>query len=265
VGRIAATIVADLCRRIGAGELRPGDRLPSGRDIAAERDVGVSAAYHALTRMRRDGLAEKVAGGPGMLVSEQAPAIAAAWLASGRGRVPAPVDPDFRTRLLDKAIELADADGLVLTSLRRIAMQLGTPPEVMRKFVRDRAHLHAMMTEAVFAEHPPPPMPAGGWRARLELLCRLQWQMYRRHPWLAETVSFAREPLGPHVAAHTEWAVRALADAELPPDTAPRLAATAANLVRGHGLTVEPEPARDAELFEFGLQRLLDGFARMTA
>ena len=56
--------------------------------------------------------------------------------------------------------------------------------------------------------------------------------------------------------------MRALADSGLAPQTVPRLAATAMNFVRGHAMSLAQEPPADPDtaLFEFGLQRLLDGF-----
>ncbi|MEV4511003.1 TetR/AcrR family transcriptional regulator C-terminal domain-containing protein [Dactylosporangium sp. NPDC049525] len=167
------------------------------------------------------------------------------------------------------AIDLADADGLANTSMRRIASSLDLDFATLRKSVDDRAHLEILMADAIFAEHPPPEPPAGDWRAQLEALCRLQLLMYRRHRWLAEAVSFKKPQLSPHVAGHTEWAVRGLAGDGPAPETARRLAATAANFVRGHAMNLAQEPPEsgvdeDTALFEFGLQRLLDGFAPLV-
>jgi hypothetical protein len=256
VARVAASIVAELCRRIAAGELRPGDLVPSGRDIARDLDVTVAAAYHALARMRQDGLAEKVADGPGFVVTEQAPGIAAGWQAPTWGRGPgrresvARVDADFVPLIVRTAIELADADGLLeVTSMRRIAGQLDVESATLRKYVPGRGHLEILMADAIFAEHPPPEPAATDWRERLEALCRLQLSMYRRHLWLAKAVSFKKPLLSPHVVGHIEWAAAQIGRP---------FAVTAMNLVRGHAMRQDNDDA----LFEFGLQRLLDGFGR---
>jgi hypothetical protein len=92
--------------------------------------------------------------------------------------------------------------------------------------------------------------------------------MYRDHPWLAATVSLRRPELCPHVAAHTEWARGALAGLDVPAQLRPDLAAAAVNLVRGGAMGLGPRDAGEAERterFEFGLQRLLDGFERLAA
>jgi DNA-binding transcriptional regulator YhcF (GntR family) len=277
VARVAAGIVAELCRRIVAGDLRPGELVPAGRDIARELDVTVRAAHHARARMRQDGLAERVVDGPGLVITERAPDIASGWEAPARGRAAASrVDAELVSLIVRTAIESADADGLAVTSMRRIAGRLDIDSATLRKYVRDRPHLEILMADAIFAEHPPPESPAGDWRAQLEALCRLQRRMYRRHLWLAEAVSFKKPLLSPHVVGHTEWAVRALAGQGPAPETVQRLAVTAANFVRGHAMRLAQEPEQrepgagereveqDTALFEFGLRRLLDGFARLV-
>ncbi|GAA1510221.1 hypothetical protein GCM10009827_025520 [Dactylosporangium maewongense] len=291
VAQAAAGIVAELCRRIAAGELRPGETVPSTRGVARELDLPVSAAARALAMMRQDGLVED-AGGAGPVITEQAPGIASGWRPPARRRRSSPAGAEFLALAVRTAIESADADGLAVTSVRRIAVELDTDFATVRKHVGDRAQLEVLMADAIFAGHEPP-APSGDWRAQLEALCRAQLLMYRRHPWLAEAVSFRKPLQSPHVAEHTEWAVRALAGAGAAPDTARRVAVTTASFVRGHAMRLaqeqrhdelqheeppheEPqhrkprhgEPAADVErgtaLFEFGLERLLDGFARLV-
>ncbi|WP_327010469.1 TetR/AcrR family transcriptional regulator C-terminal domain-containing protein [Dactylosporangium sp. NBC_01737] len=267
--RAAVGVVAELCRRIAAGELRPGEAVPSDKDVARELEVAVGAADRALAMMRQDGLVEDAGDGSGLVVTGQAPDIAAGWKATVRRRGPAREGPGFLALIVRTAIALADAHGLAVTSMRRIAGELDVDFVTLRKYMGDRDHLEILMADAVFAEHPPPQSPAGDWRARLELLCRAQLLMYRRHPWLAEAVSFKQPQLSPHVVAHTEAAVRALAGEGPAPEAVQRLAATAANFVRGHAMRLAQSENRagadeDAALFEFGLQRLLDGFAPLV-
>ncbi|MEV4139096.1 TetR/AcrR family transcriptional regulator C-terminal domain-containing protein [Dactylosporangium sp. NPDC049742] len=309
MAQAAAGIVAELCRRIAAGELQPGETAPSCRDVARELGLPVSAAARALAMMRQDGLVEDAGTGP--VITEQAPGIASGWRPPARRRRPSTAGPEFLELAVRTAIASADADGLAVTSVRRIAVELDTDFATVRKHVGDRAQLEVLMADAIFAGHEPP-APSGDWRAQLEALCRAQLLMYRRHPWLAEAVSFRKPLLSPHVAEHTDWAVRALAGAGAAPDTARRVAVTTASFVRGHAMRLaqeqrhdeqqheepqheepqdEPqrgkpqrgkpqhevpqpgaprhrEPAagveRDTALFEFGLERLLDGCARLV-
>ncbi|WP_433604768.1 GntR family transcriptional regulator [Dactylosporangium sp. CA-139114] len=253
--RFAADIVADLRRRILDGDLRPGEDIPSAKDIMAGWDATMATAYKAMTLLREEGLAAKHRG-PGLIVTADAPTVAAAWQ-------PPPAHGDVtRARIVDAAIELADADGLGNLSLRLIGQRAGgLVTGTFYKWVQDRAELELLMADAVFARHPPP-KPAGPWRAQLERLARLHWRLYRQHAWLALTVSFTHPQLGP--AAHLAWAQRALegrADAKA-------LAAALVNFVRGSAMSLEQQERKarraeadaDTELFEFGLQHLLDGF-----
>ncbi|MEV0134972.1 GntR family transcriptional regulator [Dactylosporangium sp. NPDC050688] len=274
MARVAAGVVAEVCRRIAAGQLRPGEPVPSAKDLAGELGVTAGAAGHALVMLRQDGLVEDSPGGP--VVTGRAPGLASGARAGVRRRGSARADERLVALTVRTAIELADAHGLGETSMRRVAGELDMDFTAVRKHVPDRARLELLMADAVFAEHPPPePVAGADPRARLEALCRAQLSMYRSHRWLAQAVSFKEPQLGPHVAAHLGSAVRALEGEE--PQTARRLAVTAANFVRGHAMRLaqqEQEQAQkqaqdeeqaqdeDGALFEFGLQRLLDGFAR---
>lgn len=255
----ATDITALLRQRIVTGELETDDEL-SFKDIMREWDVSMHIAFKALRLMRDEGLMMKVPGIHGLVVTEDAFDIALTW----RPAPPPPVVSEAAARVVRTAIELADAEGLANVSMRRIGEQLGIATMTAHRHAGNRAGLETMMADAVFAGHPPPQAPGGGWRAGLELLCRTQWQLYRQRPWLARTVSFQPSKHTTHVLAHTEWAARMLEEHGLPAPTAAQVAATAADFVRGTAMDLEREPAdadEDTELFEFGLARLLDGFA----
>ena len=183
---------------------------------------------------------------------------------------------------------------------------MAVPEPSLYRHVADKEELILLMMDSIFVGNSPPDPPPDGWRAQLEALARMQWQMYRRHPWLAQAVSFTRPLLAPNAMTHTEWAMRALDDCGLDEHTTFIAAVTVANYVRGTavgleaqaeaeqetGLTDEQwmtgqesrfaevmasgrypmlsrfltgEPEFDLEqLMEFGLQRLLDGLARLV-
>ena len=249
--RFAADIVGDLRRRILDGQLRPGQDIPSAKEIMAAWGATMATAYKAMTLLREEGLAAKHRG-PGLIVTADAPAVAAAWQ-------PPPAHGDLtRARIVHAAIELADAEGLGSLSLRLIGQRAGgLVTGTFYKWVQDRAELEALMADTVFARHPPP-RPVGRPRGQLERLARRQWQMYRRHAWLALTVSPS-----PAVVAHLTAAERALAGRA----DAKALAAALANFVRGSAMHLEQQERRarraeaeaDGELFEFGLRLLLAG------
>jgi len=57
-----ARIVADIRSCIDTGELRPGDRVPSTREITRRWGVAMATATKALTVLRREGRVEAVRG-----------------------------------------------------------------------------------------------------------------------------------------------------------------------------------------------------------
>ncbi|MET8349507.1 MULTISPECIES: TetR/AcrR family transcriptional regulator C-terminal domain-containing protein [unclassified Micromonospora] len=295
-------IVGELRRRIAAGELGPGDRLPSTRQIVREWGVAMATASRALTVLRQEDLVRALPG-VGMVVTGPEPTSAArgarvdARRGSARGVT--------RDQVVRTATGIADSEGLAALSMRRIAAELDVPTMSLYRQVRGKEQLLLLMADAAFAAHRLPHTLPPGWRAQLELLCRLQWSIYRRHPWLAQVISLTRPLMAPHAVAHTEWALRALAGHGLDQHTQLHLVAALANHVRGTAVSLEREAeaeqdtgltddewmAAQAEvltalltagefphlarltrsavdlnvesLFEFGLQRLLDGVAAL--
>lgn len=296
----SARITAELRRRIAAGELQPGDHLPSTRQLVREWGVAMATASKALATLRYEGLTDTVPG-----VGTVVAARRARRTGDPRPRPRVGSDADvFRDHIVRAATAIADAEGLAATTMRRIATELDVATMALYRHVRGKDHLVMLMADAAFAEHPLPERPTGDWRAKLELLCRTHWAMYRRHPWLAHVVSFTRPLLAPHAIGHTEWTMRAVADQGLDPTTLIHVAATVANFVRGTAVNLQREAEAEQDtgltddewlhtqsdalaatlrsgsfpilarisarddvdltldtLFEFGLQRTLDGIA----
>ena len=50
-------VAEQLREQIKSGQLRPGDRLPSGRDLAQQHGVALATAQSALRRLRDEGVA----------------------------------------------------------------------------------------------------------------------------------------------------------------------------------------------------------------
>ena len=53
---IYAQIITQIQQRIVTGQLQPGDRLPSVRDLAAEAGVNPNTMQRAMTELEREGL-----------------------------------------------------------------------------------------------------------------------------------------------------------------------------------------------------------------
>jgi len=283
-------IAAEIAARIAAGELAPGDRIASTRQLVAEHGIAMATATKVIATLREQGLARAL---PGVGTVVAAPAR------------PTEAAPD-RDRVVRAAVAIADAEGLTGLSMRRLAGALGMPTMSLYRHLAGKEELLLFMMEAVFADDALPELSprTDGWRACVEALARLQWTMYRRHPWLAQAISFTRPLLAPRAMAHTEWTMRALDGHGLAPDVLFLAAVTVANYVRGTAVNIEEEAQAEQEtgldeeqwmdtqqsrlgeilgsgayplmaravadenlefdvdrLMEFGLQRLLDGLA----
>lgn len=129
-----------------------------------------------------------------------------------RGRRPAfTLEQIVRT-----AVGIADAEGLAVVSMRRIAEQLGCTTMSLYRYVPGKAELLDLMTDMVMAEIPLADAPPGGWRTRLELSARADWGFYHRHPWILR-IPAGRPALGPNGFAWYKSVLRVLTATGLPP------------------------------------------------
>ncbi|MFI6390765.1 GntR family transcriptional regulator [Nonomuraea sp. NPDC050540] len=286
-------IAAEIRARIVDGRLRPGERVPSIREIARRWGVAVATATRVMATLRDEGLVETKVGA-GTVVSGR----------TGLTRQPGPRQALDGKRTLRAAIAIADAEGLDAVSMRRLAAELGVGPMSLYRHVSSKDELVTQMTDEVFGEQELPDPGPDGWRAKLELISRLQWELCRRHLWLPRAVSFTRPLLVPNVMAYTEWTLRALDGLGLPMTIRIREALTLHTLVLTVALSMAEEIEAEQEtgvtldrwwltqrkraddllrsgrfpllatladdevadadgLFEYGLARHLDGFATL--
>ncbi|MFG1660267.1 TetR/AcrR family transcriptional regulator C-terminal domain-containing protein [Micromonospora chersina] len=285
-------IAAEIRRRIDLGELRPGDRVPSARQLTREHGVAIATATRVLALLRAEGLV-LTRPGFGTVVAEPR-------------KEPGRAEPELsRERVLRTAVALADEGGLAAVSMRQIAAELGVATMSLYRHVRGRDELILAMADAVLAGAPLPATEPPGWRARLDLLARAQWAVYRRHPWVPHVISIARPQPLPHGMAHTDRALRATAGLGLDRQVRWHVAITLMAYVKGiatnlemgaraeqdtgltHDQWVERQQATFQQLmaggglatmdaltsggvdvdletvFDFGLRRLLDGIAAL--
>ncbi|MCU7820713.1 TetR/AcrR family transcriptional regulator [Kitasatospora sp. DSM 101779] len=304
-------IVDELRARIEQGELAPGDRVPSTREITRQWGVAMATATKALTELRRTGLVRAVPG-VGTVVAAPEPPTSAT---PPPGPVKAPVraaapeprggqDPALTAeRIVTAATAVADAEGLAALSMRRVAAELGVATMSLYRHVADKDDLLVRMMDAAFVRWTFPDERPDGWREPLALAARMLWDTFRRHPWLAPALSMTRPQVVASALPLTEWVLDALDGRGLDPWTAFTTHLTLFNYVRGTAINVEAESTAmadsglDAEewmatqepallalmatgrfpmlerhvtggydfdldrLFEFGLQRILDGIA----
>src|SRR5690606_16759942 len=169
-----ARIAADIRARIESGELRPGDRVPSTREITRRWGVAMATATRALAVLRDEGLILPRRG-VGSVVRETGDP-------RRRGSGPRPRRPRPRgaetglspAAIVRAAIGVADAEGIDGLSMRRVAARLGVTTMALYRYVSAKDDLVLLMADTVFAEHALPD-PPGNWRDGLELAARSHW------------------------------------------------------------------------------------------
>jgi DNA-binding transcriptional regulator YhcF (GntR family) len=232
----SARIAADLRARISDGELAPGDRVPSTRELTQQWGVAMATATKALTALRQEGLVRSVRG-VGTVVAEQSRP------ARPRTAAPGPA----ADRIVDTAIRIADAEGLGTMSMRRVGAELGIATMSLYQHVASKDDLLLLMIDRAFGAERLPDGPAAGWREAMETSTRVQWACFRRHPWLAQALSLTRpQPLA-SALAHTEYVLTALDGRGLDTTAAFTLHVMLFSYVRGMAVNLESEAQAEAE------------------
>ncbi|MEU8709379.1 GntR family transcriptional regulator [Streptomyces sp. NPDC048565] len=212
-------IATEIRRRIGEGELAPGDRVPSTRRIAEEWGVALATATKALTHLRLEGTVETQPR-VGTVVATPAPPGTAprrrrppppSGAGTGSSATAAPAEQELTlNRIVGTAIDIADTEGLGALSMRGVAGRLGVAPMSPYRYVTGKDDLILLMADSAFGEQTYPATAPDGWRARVELGARTLWTLHRKHPWLAQLSPLTRPLLLPNLIVHGEWTLGAL-------------------------------------------------------
>jgi AcrR family transcriptional regulator len=115
-------------------------------------------------------------------------------------------------RIVQAAVELADADGLGAVSMARVAERLGFTTMSLYRHVESKDELLVLMLDAALVLGPEE--PSDGWRDGLE---RWAWDVLavlRRHPWWLQ-IPIAPPPATPSSITVLERGLRPLAGAAL--------------------------------------------------
>src|SRR5918995_7072032 len=85
-------------------------------------------------------------------------------------------------RVVDAALEVADADGIEATSLRRLAATLGVTPMAIYRHVRNKSHLLDLMAERLLEQIDVAADEATTWQDRLLRLLGSYQAVAAAHP-----------------------------------------------------------------------------------
>ena len=117
-------------------------------------------------------------------------------------------------RIVQTAIELADADGLEAVSMSRVAERLGFTTMALYRHVSSKDELLVLMLDAALGPPPRLDPPAAGWRARLERWSTDMLAVLGRHPWWLR-IPISPPPPTPSSLAWTDRGLAALEETHL--------------------------------------------------
>jgi DNA-binding transcriptional regulator YhcF (GntR family) len=193
--RIAEEIAGDIRR----GRLTAGDRAPSTRQIVRDWGVAMATATKVIDALRGMGLVETMPG-RGTIVRHRGAQAAERTRRTGL----------TQREIVEAAVRIADADGLPLVTMRRVADSLGVSTMALYRHVPNKADLTLLMADSVFAGAQLPELPVTAWRRRLDAAAHLFWAVFSRHPWAAEVLSISRPQVMPNVLPLAEWSLSTL-------------------------------------------------------
>ena len=128
-------------------------------------------------------------------------------------------------KIVDAAVELADAEGLGAVSMAAVAARLGYTPMSLYRYVSAKDDLVLLMQESATGLPPASVLEFDMWRPRLEAIFRAELDIYLRHPWMLD-VPITGSPMTPNSAAWMDVMLEALRDTPLTEEE--RLAVTLA-------------------------------------
>jgi TetR/AcrR family tetracycline transcriptional repressor len=205
--------------------------------------------------------------------------------------------PLTRDQIVAAAIRLADRDGLAALSMRKLGQELDAGATSLYWHVKNKEQLEDLILDALIGEVAADVTPAEGWREQLAELARALRRVLIRHRNIAPLLG-ERPTLGPHALDAAEWVMAILHDAGFDARTISMASGALINYASGFALfesktpggdfsspeakamaeavmayfqalpperypnllAVAGEAVSDDEQFEYGLQRLLDGF-----
>lgn len=117
-------------------------------------------------------------------------------------------------RIVEAAVEIADAEGLGAVSMAAVAAKLGFTPMSLYRYVTAKDDLILLMQEEATGLPSEEALASDDWRARLMALYREQVTLYMEHPWVLD-VLITGSPATPNSAAWMDAGLAALADTPL--------------------------------------------------
>lgn len=168
-------------------------------------------------------------------------------------------------KIVQAALEIADAEGLSPLSMARVAERLGTTAMSLYRHVRNKDELLQVMIDAAAAtDAPPAPDPDRDWRYNLERWARALVDLYRRHRWSLYVPIGPLPPIGPGQLAWLDRGLASLAPTRMPAEMRIGVIMLFLTYVRGEVAFTQDvnrsmeRPPPDAPTYGEMLRRLVD-------
>jgi AcrR family transcriptional regulator len=126
-------------------------------------------------------------------------------------------------------------------TMRRVAGVLGVATMSLYRHIAGKDELVLAMIDTALGEYRLPEHRPDGWRARLELCAHLEWAAFRRHPWLAPSMSLTRPQLSPNAMRISEYVLEAFEGTQLSLSQRMYVQILLFTFVRGVASALEPE------------------------
>lgn len=118
-------------------------------------------------------------------------------------------------QIVRAGIDIADAEGLDVLSMRRVAERLGVGTMSLYTYVPGRAELLHLMYDRAVGPTPPPPEGAT-WRQALRHYAHLGRDLHHDHPWTLSVATPGLMMMGPNTTTRADAVYAALAPLNLP-------------------------------------------------
>lgn len=159
------------------------------------------------------------------------------WRVADERTGPGPKPGLTLDRIVDAAIEVADADGMAGLSMRAVGGRLGRTAMALYTYLPNKAELIDLMYDRVLGELPVSYDAESGWRVAVTAWAHDHWEFYLRHPWVLQ-VSQARPVLGPNEFARVETLLAVLHPAGLRSRVLRGVVGALVDFVRGAARTI---------------------------
>jgi AcrR family transcriptional regulator len=156
-------------------------------------------------------------------------------------------------RIVEAAMEIADAEGLAAVSMSSVATRLGYTTMSLYRYVSAKDDLIVLMNDEGLGPPPDHDPVEDDWIAGLRRWAHALTGTYTRHPWLLD-IAVDGIPMTPNSLAWLDWGLRLLAPARMAPNDAVAAVLMISGLIRwqstiDRAVADDPWPAAAAMVF----------------